>query len=300
MNPVNFTRLQKYLCAMDVGMAPEKAGTKFLNALLSDTFSKSKKITENSFVTYDYDRLDHLCNLLHNGSKQAFEKYDKIFKEVFSTTLQNGGQLKGRIKSRNSIFNKIDAGGEISLKQTRNIATAVPDLIGYKLITNGSKEEMEKVTEQIEKLIEDGALSSVKIISNGTQPYLDDNLTERLSKKGFKIIPSNNTRFNNSNVYFKDKTGRIIELQITGYETEKVNVKEHPIYKFLKYGTASGDDGYMIEDLQKALHNLTAEQLKEYSKYTRDCYTYARNLELNIPSEKPILPECIKDLLPLV
>lgn len=301
----NLAPLQKYLCSFNIQRAPKIAGARLHSALKADTFTKSAnqgKMLEQILYP-DMDKLYILCNYLHNQGKKSFETYKNIFEETFADILQNGGELKGRVKSTNSIYNKLIKRGGFCFNNMERFYKKTPDTCGYKLVTNGTPEDMEKAVQQIEKLTKNGTLTPVSVLNRGQNPYLNSSQTERLIQHGFEVKNTKTPGLNNINILFKDKKGKMLELQITGKETENLSAKEHPFYKFkqkLRYKMpteATDDNGKSIDDLTLKFRLLKSENLlDEYSNYIDECYSYARSLELGIPAKRPVLPENIREI----
>ena len=221
-----------------------------------------------------------------------------VFKKGFKDT---DATLLGRVKDLSSIRSKLDKRLD-RVFDTDDITAVIPDLYGYRLVSDGSPKSMEKIVKNIEKLVDDGELIPSHFISHGRDEYLDPSQVERLTKKGF--FHSKNAERHNGftgvNMYFRNKHNTsTLELQLKGKKTDILGEKEHLFYNFKTKGAAS-KRGVVDEKMQNIFKSLTSEQMNAYNKYVDEAYGYARCLERGIEAKKPTLPQGLDRLLELV
>ncbi len=255
----------------------------------SDKFIKSapKECSEIIKTSVSDEYLQVLSEKLHSEAGQNFENYYKYFQSIFGDT---GAEFTGRIKESSSIFPKLKKRAE-RLKQS-DAASLVPDLYGYKLITNGSSEEIERIVSKIEDMVASGTVIPSHFLNHGEAPYLNEKQADLLERIGFFASPNaKKTGFTDVNMYFRDALNKnTFELQIIGNKSNQVNLKEHLFYNFKTKGVAT-EHGVVNKKFQSLFESMTDAQKESYNTYVNDCYTYARKLELGVPAEKPMLPE---------
>lgn len=240
---------------------------------------------------------DNLSVELHKIGEENFSDYMKVFKKGFKDF---GATLTGRVKDTSSIRSKLEKRLD-RVFDNADIPSVVPDLYGYRLVSDGTPESMEKIVKNIEKLVDDGELIPSHFISHGRDEYLEPGQIERLVKKGF--FHSKNAERHNGftgvNMYFRDKHNlSTLELQLKGKKTDMLGEKEHLFYNFKTKGVAS-ERGIVNEKMQKIFESLTSEQIDAYNKYVDEAYGYTRSLERGIQAEKPVLPNGLDKSLKL-
>lgn len=229
----------------------------------------------------------HASALLHEAGKESYQANFDTLQEAFKDT---GTKFSGRVKTAESIKGKMPLTIASNLKKCDNLFNAASDICGYRLVTNGSDEQSEKIIAQIEKLIEDGTYTPFLISSHGENPYISrDEILRLYDEKGFNYAIKPYPGFTGTNIVLKDKEGKKIELQIIGKEVNKVNIKEH---KFYKLWAMSPEEHLKYF---KSRHSIDA-----YDEYVSACYAYARNLEQGLEDKKPELPEGLSEDLRLI
>ncbi len=235
--------------------------------------------------------LPHVAALLHQAGE---ERYQTNFDTLQAAFKDSGAEFSGRIKTAESIEGKIPNAiiGNIQ-RGEENIFNAASDICGYRLVVDGTEAQTEKIIETVEKLIEEGTYTPFLISSHGADPYISKEEVLRLhEEKGFHYTIRPYPGFVGTNIILKDKEGKKLELQITGKETNRVNVKEHKFYKL-----------WTMAPEEKAKYFKSRQSLDAYGEYANACYAHARGLELGEiePStEKPTLPEGLSEDLRLI
>ncbi len=258
------------------------------------------KILASSPDPYDYENVWKLLSKeVHKICEDNFPEYYYILQNAFRDL---GSQFTGRVKEQDSVLAKLTKRKDNILLLGQNILDNVPDLYGYKLVTNGKPGEIEKAVQTIEKLIDSGEVSPSHFINHGKNPYLNNDQITRLINKGFSHseIIEKKEGFTGINLYFRDKFDTsTLELQITGDKTNSVNLKEHFFYNFKTKGAAT-EHGVVNEKFQSIFEAMKQDDIKAYSDYIDRCYLYTRAQEMGQKSEKPKLPEGLNKALELI
>jgi len=232
--------------------------------------------------------LPHVAALLHEAGKERYQAHFDTLEEAFKDT---GAKFSGRVKTPDSIQGKIPHAIVSNIKKSgEDIFNAASDICGYRLVVDGTEEQTEKIIHKLEELLDSGEYTPFLISSHGENPYVSkDKIMELCEKRNFRCKIMECSGFVGTNIILKDKEGKKLEIQITGKETNKVNVKEH---RFYKLWSAS------FEEQEK--YFKSRQSIDAYEAYANECYTYARNLELGIEGKKPELPEGIDEELRLI
>ncbi len=300
INFENLIKIRDSLGSLNVTKAPKVIARKFTPPppIQSDKFIKStqKEIPQiiKSDISDEY--LQALSEKLHNSAEQTFSEYYKYFQSVFGDT---GAEFTGRIKEISSIFSKLQKRAE-RLNQC-DVSSLVPDLYGYKLITNGSPEEIEKIVSRIEDMVASETVIPSHFLNHGELSYLDKKQVKGLERMGFFASPNaKKSGFTDVNMYFRDASNKnTFELQIIGDKSNQVNLKEHLFYNFKTKGAAT-EHGVVNKKMQAIFESMTDLQKEVYEEYVNKCYAYARKLELGEQTQKPLLPEGLNKALELV
>lgn len=248
--------------------------------------------------------LESLSNTLHNSGKKDFEKYFNLFDSYFNDT---GAKLTGRTKDCSSILSKLskrtkilDCSSDPSFSLIERANVAVPDLNGYRLITSGKPEDVEKIVTKITDLIFDGKLYPSHFFNYEQVPYLTEEQTDFLSKLGFYHNKDKKpSGFSCVNMYFYTDEGKKIELQIMGDKVDKVNDKQHLTYNYKTKGQAT-ENGVVNKTMQNILDSMDSTSMEKYQKYENECYLYSRLLETGETPNKPKLPNGLDKRLALL
>lgn len=242
--------------------------------------------------------------------KNALEDKDSVFDKLFAVLakkLQDDGRarynvnfnllnecfqipdtkIEGRIKSVSSIAEKLQDRFN-NTKAGFNVFNMVPDVCGYRITSDGSKEKIEEILSSLEEAVDEGKLKPGVVFNRGNEmTYFTKENIERLENKGFTVVPKPWGNMFCANIHTEDKFGRKIEIQIIGDEVNKINKQEHGFYK---HNTPEG----------KRFSGIPFRMLDIYEGYVRECYIYARMLELGQEAQKPKLPEYFDEDLALV
>ncbi len=241
---------------------------------------------------------DNLSAELHKIGEENFPNYMEVLKKTFK---DSGATLSGRVKDTSSIRSKLEKRLD-RVFDNCDIPSVVPDLYGYRLVSDGSPNSIEKIVKNIEKMVDDGELIPSHFISHGKDGYLEPSQIERLSKKGFFHSKGSerHTGFTGVNMYFRDKYNlNTLELQLKGKHTDVLGEKEHLFYNFKTKGVASAQ-GVVNQKMQKIFESLTSEQMDAYNMYVDEAYKYVRSLERGVQAKKPMLPNGLDKLLELL
>ncbi len=298
---INFGHLIKIknsLGSLNITKTPNISASSCTFQNARDKFVKS---AQNSVIKAvqtgnDDKSIQALSEKLHKKAGGDFNLYYKYFQDIFKDT---GAEFTGRIKEPSSIFAKLK-------KRAENLgrcdtASLVPDLYGYKLITNGSPEEIEKIISKIEQMVDSETVIPSHFLNHGELSYLDKKQVKSLERMGFFVSPNaKKSGFTDVNMYFRDALNKnTFELQIIGDKSNQVNLKEHLFYNFKTKGAAT-EHGIINNKMQAIFESMTDSQKELYEEYINKCYAYARNLELKNPLPKPVLPENFDKALELV
>lgn len=262
----------------------------------ADNFCKQK--TNASFDSIKGDitkkEIEAISTQLHNIAKEDFSDYMKLFQLIFGDM---DVEVTGRIKEPSSIMPKLE---KRMGRMNGAYSDMVPDLYGFKIISDGSYQTTEKIIKRIGNLVDDGILSPSHFLNHGKYPYFNEEQAEKLSKKGFYAAPSKSSGFTDVNLYFNNlKNGSKIELQIIGDKSNKINTKEHLFYNFKTKGAAV-EHGVINKKYQTVFEAMTPDEIEKYNKYVDECYSFARHQELGLKYEKPKLPENFDKILELL
>ncbi len=232
----------------------------------------------------------HASILLHSIGQERYQANFDTLQEAFKDI---NAEFSGRVKTAKSIEEKIPHRIKNNLRNGENLFNATSDICGYRLVTDGSNEQGEKIMERIEKLTKDGKYTLFLISSHGENPYISKDEIERLhDEKGFGYTIKQYPGFTGTNIILKDKEDKKLEIQIIGKEVNKINIKEH---KFYKLWTLSEDE--------YRKYFTSRRDIGAYEEYMYACYAYARGLELGTidkNTEKPELPEGLCEDLRLI
>jgi len=287
----------------DVFIKQPTPETKNTEADIFEVLSSIKNSSQNR----EYAKL-----LRAKGEKLADKYFDNIKSILPDEILNNQNEtlLLKRIKNEKSIWNKLNKISKTTkIDSYEKADREIKDLIGVRLVLNGSDKEINTIVDSIVTAIKSDKITITEINNyapENSKPYLSDKQISKIvkaskdkgietkvltGKDGIKVSGYTAAQFN---------FGEYGEFQIMGTECFKTFLLEHQLYdlyskKDITYGIKSLEDLY--SPIKESLKKMSPDDIALFRKYTTEYYRYSRCLELNKPTSKPEFPKKFNPIL---